>query len=404
MPTNKNHFELTILGCSGGPISGKTCSFLLKPTDVDYTSIISDTSDKDDSFIAIDARTGLTAIIDILQDCSENVKSSFLLELYKKNIKSDIVDPTSNLKTSLNPISELIKTYINTQNLSIVTPFKGIDYNNIHSSNFQIAAKIINSIHAYLITHSHLDHVTSLVINSPAFTIPKEIYGLKTTMDSIKSNLFNGLVWPDLAGMGLLNLNPLENEHSLSTISKRYNITPFKVSHGLTTKNERYISTAFLINDVKTDSNILFFGDVESDCVSQCDFNKRIWNHISPLIIADKLNSMIIECSTNDQPPPLFGHMMPSNLIYEFLVLRKTCIDLINPEISKRNLTCDDDIYLQFNNQPLDGLNAIIIHVKETLGEINPRYFILEKLNSLNKRHNLKINFTIALSGIALIL
>lgn len=394
MPTNKELFELTILGCSGGPISGKTCSFLLKPTDVTYTSII---NGDDDSFFAIDAGTGLTSMVNILKNKDEYLKSSFLLDLYSKNVQNDQVDP----------VTGLISTYINTNNLSIKTPFEDLINLNGKSdrkSNLQIADKLLNSINAYFITHSHLDHVTSLVINSPAFSTPKNVFGLKSTMDSIHENLFNGIIWPDLVSMDIVSLNPMEINKTNINLSKRYNITPFQLSHGMKSINERYISTAFLINDSKFNYNILFFGDVESDITSNCNYNSTIWKYISPLIINDELNSIIIECSTVDKPPPLFGHMIPSNLIYELSILRKQCIDLKFPHIKIQNLSYDDETYKNFDYQPLNRLNVIIIHVKETLEDINPRYLILNKLNALNSNFNLKINFTMALSGLSFVL
>lgn len=394
MPTNKELFELTILGCSGGPISGKTCSFLLKPTDVTYTSII---NGDDDSFFAIDAGTGLTSMVNILKNKDEYLKSSFLLDLYSKNVQNDQIDP----------VTGLISTYINTNNLSIKTPFEDLINLNGKSdrkSNLQIADKLLNSINAYFITHSHLDHVTSLVINSPAFSTPKNVFGLKSTMDSIHENLFNGIIWPDLVSMDIVSLNPMEINKTNINLSKRYNITPFQLSHGMKSINERYISTAFLINDSKFNYNILFFGDVESDITSNCKYNLTIWKYISPLIINDELNSIIIECSTVDKPPPLFGHMIPSNLIYELSILRKQCIDLKFPHIKIQNLSYDDETYKNFDYQPLNRLNVIIIHVKETLEDINPRYLILNKLNALNSNFNLKINFTMALSGLSFVL
>lgn len=395
MPTNKNLFELTILGCSGGPISGKTCSFLLKPTDVSYNSII---NGDNDSFLAIDAGTGLTSMVNILKNKNEYLKSSFLLDLYSKNVEN----------SELNPIVGLISTYINTNNLTLKTPFEDlVIFNQQESekkSNLQIADKLLNSINAYLITHSHLDHVTSLVINSPAFSTRKIVFGLKSTMDSIHENLFNGIVWPDLVLMNIISLNSMETNKTNSSISQRYSITPFQLSHGIKQNKERYISTAFLINDLKFNYNILFFGDVESDIISNCNYNLIIWKYISPLIINDELNSIIIECSTVDKPPPLFGHMIPSNLIYEFSILRKQCIDLKFPHIKFQNLNHDNETYKKFDYQPLDGLNVIIIHVKETLDDINPRYLILNKLNSLNLNFNLKINFTMALSGLSFVL
>lgn len=411
MPTNKKYFELIILGCSGGPLSGKTCSFLLKPTDVAYVDYIeTNNGPKNYPLLAIDAGTGLTSIFDILDNEEKNkldyLKSSFLVELYPKTF--------DNMDKLVNCMSK----FICTDNMDIKIPFSNIKQSLLDNcvdldestgslTNFQIAHRILNSINGYFITHSHLDHVSSLVINSPAFKKPKKVFGISETMTSIRNNLFNDSVWPDLVSLGLISLNILEENVIHNDLSDRYALSLFKVSHGMhLINNDRYFSTAFLIKDKLHDYNVLFFGDVESDLSSNTNYNSIIWNNVSPLINEDKLNTCIIECSTTDMPPPLFGHLTPSNLIYEMLNLRKICIDLKNKHPGKQidqTLPYDDDYYKSSIFQPLKDLNVIIIHVKETLEDINPRQLILSKLNELNTVHNLGINFSIALSGISLI-
>lgn len=388
MPKNQRHFELIILGCSGGPLSGKTSSFLLKPTDVTLNSILEDNLGNDCLF-AIDAGTGLTSIVDILNSSNTNgSKSSFLLDLYPRNPGG----------------SNTIEEFTNCKNLAIEVPFKGANAT-ASATNYQVANAILNSITGYLITHSHLDHVSSLVINSPAFAKTKLVYGLEKCIESIKNNLFNDLVWPDLVGMDIVSPKTLEKDRCHTGISKRYSITPFEVSHGTHSHDQsRYISTAFLINDLKHDYSILMFGDVESDLSSKANYNLWIWNSVKHLITGNRLNSIVIECSTVDKQPPLFGHLTPSNLIYELLILRKLCVDTNFPEIDEMQLSYEDSIYSNLECQPLNGLNLIITHVKETLDDTNPRQEILNKLNDLNLLHNLQIHFTIALSGVSLIL
>lgn len=415
MPTNRKTFELIILGCSGGPISGKTCSFLLKPTDTKDIDLIQDNSVAKDAFLAIDAGTGMSSILSILDsnvsDKLSFLKSSFLLELYPKTYGD------------INDVRDSVLQFIDTTNLDIRLPFQ--DIHNVENddvevlddgittdkvnivekkelSNYQIADILLNSINSYLITHSHLDHVSSLVINSPAFTKQKSVYGIPYTIDSIKKNLFNDEIWPDLVSNNIVSLHKMTPDVTNNDISNRYPITAFEVSHGTKCNGEIYLSTAFLINDLVHDYNILFFGDVESDASSKLNKNIIIWNKVAPLIIQDKLNSIIIECSTIDIPPPLFGHLTPLNLIDECLSLRKQCIDATGQSNSDRSHT--HSFYKNYPIQPLDGLNMIIIHVKETLDDINPRRLILDKLLELNKQHNLKIHFSIGLSGISLLL
>ncbi|TID21920.1 hypothetical protein CANINC_003404 [Pichia inconspicua] len=404
MPHNRKLFELVILGCSGGPISGKTCSFLLKPTDVKTIDLINGNKEAKDSFFALDAGTGLSSILSMLDTKGKEelntIVSSFLLNLYPNC--TDVTDS-----------KETIYEFIDTRNMEIKSPFQDIEEidvwkgndtarSNKQLSNYQISDILLNSINGYLITHSHLDHVCSLVINSPSFKKKKSVFGIPFTIDSIQKNLFNDEIWPDLVSKELIDLHKIKPEVRYTNISTRYSITAFELSHGKKSDGTRYLSTAFLINDVKEDYNLLFFGDVESDLSSGTEMNSKVWNHVSPLINDDKLNSIIIECSTVDIPPPLFGHLIPTHLINECLNLRKKCIDLLNK--SSKKLLPDDDFYRDYKEQPLEGLNMIIIHVKETLDNVNPRKLILKILKDLNIKYNLKIHFTIALSGISLLL
>lgn len=397
MPTNKRRFEVIILGCSGGPISGKTCSFLLKPADVETVDIIQ--SDEDNGcLLALDAGSGLSNILDILDSkdkCTsfQLSNASYLLDLY----------PVSDSDNGNNGDAYRISDYLNLENMLLRIPFQSADSKSLNKSNYQIADLLLNKINGYLITHSHLDHVCSLVINSPGFTKKKEVYGLESTIEPIRKDLFNNSIWPDLVSMGIISLNYLEHNQPSRMISPRYEVTAFRLSHGkLCQDNRRFISSAFLITDLKYDYSMLFFGDVESDLCSGIDYNLFVWGKIAPLIRDDKFNTIFIECSTVDKPGPLYGHLTPSNLIYELLNLRKSIVCLDNTSIS--NLSYDDPYFQHLKVQPLRGLNVIIIHVKETTDNVNPRTLILEEVEILNKTHHLQINFSIGLSGISLLL
>ena len=411
MPTNKKHFELIILGCSGGPISGKTCSFLLKPSDMPNTKLLDDTC-KTKNLLALDAGTGLTSIVDILnregKEKLDYLKSSFLLELYPNTFNVSREGDVKDNENDNQVVKESIHHYIDTSNLDIKLPFYELGEIQSELTNYQITNKILNAIDGYFITHSHMDHISSLIINSPAFRSPKCIYGLHPTIDSIRKNLFNGSVWPDFVSMGIVNLTTMKPQISYDDICERYSIKAFEVSHGeCSLENDsdsagRYPSTAFLITDNKFDYNMLFFGDVESDHSSNCHYNSKIWETISPLIINDRLSSIVIECSTVDMPPPLYGHMSPTNLVYEMLALRKHCVDYANGN-DRETYGANDEYYRMQDMQPLDGLNVIVIHVKETVDKVNPRYLILRQLKLANEQHNLKIHYSIALSGLSLI-
>lgn len=84
-----------------------------------------------------------------------------------------------------------------------------------------------------------------------------------------------------------------------------------------------YDSSSYFIRDVETGTEVLIFGDVESDSISLHPRNLRIWQEAAPKIVAGKLKAILIECSYDDSRPVdrLFGHLTPSFLIEELSVL-----------------------------------------------------------------------------------
>lgn len=57
-------------------------------------------------------------------------------------------------------------------------------------------------MHSFLITHPHLDHLAALGINTPALEYGREakaIVALPSTIDAIKSHIFNDAIWPNLS-------------------------------------------------------------------------------------------------------------------------------------------------------------------------------------------------------------
>jgi len=60
-------------------------------------------------------------------------------------------------------------------------------------------------MHAFLITHPHLDHLSAMGINTPALEYGREakaIVALDSTIEAIKSHIFNDSIWPNLSDEG----------------------------------------------------------------------------------------------------------------------------------------------------------------------------------------------------------
>jgi cAMP phosphodiesterase len=86
-----------------------------------------------------------------------------------------------------------------------VAPNITIDAGNILAPLKEEAAAIE---HIFL-THAHLDHVIDIAFLIDAFyaikTKPLHVYGLKDTLETLKSNILNWKVWPDFSELDLLD-------------------------------------------------------------------------------------------------------------------------------------------------------------------------------------------------------
>ncbi|KAG2734889.1 hypothetical protein G9P44_002895 [Scheffersomyces stipitis] len=400
-------FELTFLGSSGGPLEGTTCAILLKPSNVEYADIVA--GKLHDELVCIDAGSGLAQLTEII---------------YNEMLHQQ---PTSRL-SKYYPNSLPVHSYYSAE---VTTPFKDLKAD----SCFQASQGIFNCMSTYLITHPHLDHISSLVINSASFSKlnPKTVYGSIYTVSALQNNVFNGIIWPNMPSFDILKLVSRDYWKQFTINNGKYTITMFDLSHGELVKHEskkngtigtttltqeaqyshqkkHYISSAFLISYNPTNDLILIFGDFESDLVSKLDNNRRIWRHIAPIITSGekKLKGIVLECSNCNGYPEaeLYGHLTPSYLISELLALEAACLE-ISPD----------------SVRPLEGLNIIINHVKEPIlgGScaapeddcsaksstekeviLDPRQKILHDLNEQNKLENLGLNISIGLNGISI--
>ncbi|KAH3686123.1 hypothetical protein WICPIJ_002907 [Wickerhamomyces pijperi] len=375
-------FEITVLGSSGGPLEGSTCSILVKPSNITYEEIIH--NKVKDCLAVIDAGSFMGKLCDILND-----------EIYQ--------NPVSLTQRLLNNYTDTLTLGQFKTNENGVVVKSELGLRSLGMSPMELTFTIQELANTYLITHSHLDHVLALGINSAAYgsSYPKQVYGLPLTIDGLQDHIFNDVLWPDLTSIKdpkFLQLIKLqESTEQYQQINSRYRTIPFILNHGKKTTAEPFLSTSFLIEDIETNQHVLIFGDVESDQDSNETRNLQIWKFIKPLVRTGKLNTIIIECSTPNVLPdePLFGHLTPNSLFAELLSLNSILLET-GEETTRdsQSIGTGDDI-----ESALKGLNILITHVKERKSPIDPKKVILSELNELNRNFGLGVNFVMLLTG-----
>lgn len=93
-------------------------------------------------------------------------------------------------------------------------PFSGLELPSLipQYNAYHIFHQLLSTV---LITHPHLDHIAGLVINTPLIPLndPKRIAALPGVIQALKSHIFNGVVWPNLAnedgGVGMITYQRL---------------------------------------------------------------------------------------------------------------------------------------------------------------------------------------------------
>jgi len=191
---------------------------------------------------------------------------------------------------------------------------KAIEKKTFKVSTSEVLRKYIKG---YLISHAHLDHVSGLIINSPADS-SKTVYATNKCMEMMENHYFNDQTWANFgdAGVGF----PLKKYHfqTLNTgeetllTNTKMTVKAFPLSHV-----NPFESTAFLIKN--GENYALYLGDTGPDAVEKSTDLHDLWTAMAPLIKTKQLKGILIEVSfPNEQPDQfLFGHLTPNHLMKE---------------------------------------------------------------------------------------
>jgi len=214
---------------------------------------------------------------------------------------------------------------------------KAIENKVFHVPAAQVLRKYIKG---YLISHSHLDHLSGLIINSPEDTT-KNIYAFADCIETFKTRYFT---WKSWANFGDEGETPQLKKYHYKVLSPgeetpientEMTVKAFPLSHSNLT------SSAFLVKS--QDNYILYLGDVGPDEIEKSHDLELLWQSIAPLIKEKKLKAIMIEVSFADEQSDrtLFGHLTPHWLMKELGELEK----LNGPE-------------------SLRGFNIVVTHMK----------------------------------------
>jgi cAMP phosphodiesterase len=195
----------------------------------------------------------------------------------------------------------------------------------IENKVFKVSASQVlrKYIKGYLISHAHLDHVSGLIINSPADS-SKTVYATKKCMEMMENHYFNDQTWANFGDEGpgfhikKYHFQTLDIGEETQIANTDMTVKSFPLSHA-----NPYVSTAFLIKN--NEAFVLYLGDTGPDAVEKSDNLKDLWTAVAKLVQNKQLKGILIEVSfPNEQPDQfLFGHLTPKYLMNELHKLEK---------------------------------------------------------------------------------
>lgn len=237
-------------------------------------------------------------------------------------------------------------------------------------------------IRAYLITHAHLDHYAGLVLDSPEDG-RQPVFGLATTLDPLRANIFNGTVWANFTdrGPGELGKHPfitLEPGVPIAIPTTTLTVEAATLSHG-----PAMTSTAFLVRH--GGAALLYLGDTGADEIEGSDRLAQLWRRVGPLVRDGRLHALFMEASFPDARPKdlLFGHLTPRLFFSELHALAAE-VDPAQPATALR------------------GLPVVVTHRKPTLSAGRPA--ASQIADELRARNDLGVDLIFPAQGMRLAL
>lgn len=234
------------------------------------------------------------------------------------------------------------------------------------------AAQIYSFLRCYLISHSHLDHISSLVISAGSFGGQKRIYARDQTLRDLET-VFADRIWPNLASYkkdAMLRYSSLPADHRYMEITPGISVRSMPLNHGVAKTLGVYESAAFFVRNDTSCQEFLFFGDVQPDGLSTDPQTINVWKTAAPKI-PTTLSTIFIECSWpfGRDDDLLFGHLSPEHLVDELVVLATEVYGRRNTGKSNGPSTRGKQRLNPISLRGvLNGLFVYVMHCKDDVG------------------------------------
>lgn len=221
-----------------------------------------------------------------------------------------------------------------------------------------------DQIKGYFISHGHLDHLSGLIINSPADS-KKDIFGIAPVLQILQNHYFITDTWINFADqgqkpvLGKYHYNELQEGTETPAKETPFFLKAYELSHV-----NPYKSSAVLVR--RDDHYLLYLGDTGADRIEKSQQLGKLWESVAPLIKKGQLNTILIEVSfPNSQPEHLlFGHLTPNLLLEELEKLKEKTgqnnlkkLNIVvthrkptkdNPEIIKKELLKNNPLQINY--------------------------------------------------------
>ena len=195
----------------GGPSEDNVTGFLVRSLASGWTK---------HSVLSVDAGSHLASITRLLEHNFPLVSSTRAPRLNAVKDTANGRDPADEETSSMSSRSS---SEDSSPSVTLQSgPFAGLSFP--HESARANALHVVREcVSTYLITHPHLDHMSAFAINTAAFhntSRPKRLAALPSTVNAIKTHIFNNVIWPNLTdedgGVGFVTFQRLTEGGNLA--------------------------------------------------------------------------------------------------------------------------------------------------------------------------------------------